>query len=328
MGRSCQTHEVIREPTTAADRARSAADLGGAGSLIAVVGPTASGKSDLAVELALRLDGEVVNADALQLYRGMDIGTAKLTPAERRGVPHHQLDVLGVTQEASVATFQRHARAAIAAIRGRGRRPILAGGSGLYVRAVLDTLDIPPTDPAVRADLEAELARVGAAALHDRLARHDPAAARAILPGNGRRIVRALEVITLTGRPFTATLPTAEYHQPTVQVGLSVPRPVLDERIERRVDRMWGAGLVAEVTGLVAEGLRSGRTASRALGYAQVLALLDGELDEAAARSDTIVATRRLARRQQSWFGRDHRIAWVNHDVTDLVEQAVRICTA
>jgi tRNA dimethylallyltransferase len=296
--------------------------------VIAIVGPTASGKSDLAVELALRLDGEVVNADAMQLYRGMDVGTAKLLPAERRGVPHHLLDVLDVREEASVAAFQRQARAAAAEIRARGRRPILAGGSGLYVRAALDELDIPPTDPAVRAGLEADLERLGAAALHARLAGLDPAAAEAILATNGRRVVRALEVIELTGRPFTATLPTLRYHRPAVQIALDVPRPVLDARIQARVDRMWRDGLVAEVTELADHhGLREGRTASRALGYAQVLAFLDGEVDERGAREATARATRRFARRQLSWFGRDRRIIRLRHDVPDLIGRAAAVVT-
>ncbi|MFN8080360.1 MAG: tRNA (adenosine(37)-N6)-dimethylallyltransferase MiaA [Kineosporiaceae bacterium] len=295
--------------------------------VIAVVGPTASGKSDLAVELALTLNGEIVNADAMQLYRGMDIGTAKLPVPERRGIPHHQLDVLDVTDEASVAAYQRQARAAIEGIRARGQRPILAGGSGLYVRAVLDELQIPPTDPAVRAELEAELEQLGVAVLHARLAEHDPAAAAAILPSNARRVVRALEVIALTNRPFTATLPTGAYHEPAIQLGLQVPRPVLDERIATRVDRMWDAGLVDETRALAEHhGLRAGRTASRALGYAQVLHLLDGELDDAAARLATVTATRRFARRQLSWFGRDGRIEWLAHDAPDLIAQAVQRC--
>jgi len=294
--------------------------------VIAVVGPTASGKSDLAVGLALALGGDVVNADAMQLYRGMDIGTAKLSPVERRGIPHHQLDVLDVRQEASVAVYQSHAREAISQIQARGRWAILAGGSGLYVRAVLDDLELPPTDPAVRARLEAELAEAGPAVLHDRLSGLDPAAAAAILPGNGRRIVRALEVIELTGRPFTATLPIGVYHRPALQIGLRVDRSVLDRRIDERVDRMWRHGLVAEVRELEERhGLREGRTASRALGYAQVLRALDGECDEDAARADTVQATRRFARRQSSWFGRDRRITWLDPDDPDLVGRALAI---
>ena len=208
--------------------------------VVAVVGPTASGKSTLAVEVALALAGEVVNADAFQLYRGMDVGTAKPPATERRGVPHHLFDVLDVTQEATVAEYQRTAAAVLDDVAHRGRHAVLVGGSGLYVRAVLDGLEIPPTDPAVRARLEAELAVVGAPALHARLAGRDPAAAAAILPTNGRRVVRALEVGELTGRPFRATMPAGSYARPAVQVGLDVPRDVLDQRIATRVDRCSG----------------------------------------------------------------------------------------
>ncbi|SDS73337.1 tRNA dimethylallyltransferase [Jiangella sp. DSM 45060] len=292
--------------------------------VVAVVGPTAAGKSDLAVDLALRLGGEVVNADSMQLYRGMDIGTAKLTLAERQGVPHHLLDLYDVTRPSTVAEFQRLAREAIDNCRARGVTPILAGGSALYVRAVLDRFEFPGTDPEVRARLEAELTTVGAAALHERLAGRDPAAAAAILPTNGRRVVRALEVIELTGRPFTATLPPREYHyDDVVQIGLDVPRDVLDERIELRVDRMWEQGLVDEVRGLEARGLREGPTASRALGYAQVLAFLAGETTEQAARDETVQLTRRFARRQHAWFGKDDRVGWVPFDADDRLERAL-----
>ena len=297
--------------------------------MIAVVGPTAVGKSDLAVELALALDGEIVNADAMQLYRGMDIGTAKLPAAQRRSVPHHLLDVLDVRDEASVAVYQRQARAALAEIAGRGRRPILVGGSGLYVRAALDVLDLPPTDPAVRARWEAELAALGSAALHARLAEVDPAAAAGILPGNGRRVVRALEVVELTGRPFSASLPREPtYVVPAVQLGLTLPRPELDERIAVRVDRMFDAGLVEEVQRLAGEGLREGRTASRALGYAQVLDLLAGRVDDAQARAATVQATRRFARRQESWFRRDPRVVWLSTGTADLVRVALQVLVA
>ncbi len=287
--------------------------------VVAIVGPTASGKSALAVDVALALGGEVVNADAFQLYRSMDVGTAKPTAAERRGVPHHLIDVLEVTQDASVAAYQRDATAVLADVSARDRSPLLVGGSGLYVRAVLDGLEIPPTDPAVRARLEAALADEGAAALHARLAAVDPAAAAAILPSNGRRIVRALEVVELTGAPFRATMPDGAYALTAVQVGLDVPRNVLDARIEARVERMWRAGLVDEVRALEARGLRGGRTAARALGYAQVLRMLDGELTDDEARADTVAATRRYARRQESWFRRDRRVVWLPHDAPDLV---------
>jgi tRNA dimethylallyltransferase len=294
-------------------------------SVIAVVGPTASGKSDLALNLAERLGGEIVNADAMQLYRGMDIGTAKVPPGERRGIAHHQLDILGVREEASVAAYQREARLDLAGIRSRRRRPILVGGSGLYVRAALDRLDIPPTDPTVRARLERELAVEGIEALHLRLWQTDPVAARAIQPRNERRVVRALEVIELTGRPFSATLPTREYQLPTITVGLLVPRPALDVRIEARVHQMWEAGLLDEVRRLDAAGLREGRTAAKALGYSQALAHLDGILSAGQAIEDTITSTRRFARRQESWFRPDQRIRWLGYDDPRLTDRALEI---
>jgi len=252
-----------------------------------------------------------VNADSMQLYRGMDIGTAKLTPAERRGVPHHLLDIWPVTQAASVSEYQLLARAAIADIQGRGRTAILVGGSGLYIRAAVDNLEFPGTDPDLRARLEQELAEVGPAALHARLAGVDPAAAAAILAGNGRRIVRALEVIELSGRPFSATLPQYESVFPALQLGIELPRPELDRRIAQRVSRMWQVGLVDEVRRLAAQGLREGRTASRALGYAQVLGYLAGEWTEQEAAAQTVLATRRFVRRQESWFRRDPRVIWI-----------------
>lgn len=292
--------------------------------VVAVVGPTATGKSELALALAHALDGEVVNADSMQLYRGMDIGTAKLPPEQRQGVPHHLLDIWEVTETASVAAYQRMARAAVDDIRSRGRVPLLVGGSGLYVRAVLDDLDFPGTDPQIRSRLEADLAEVGPEAMHARLQRVDPAAAAAILPGNGRRIVRALEVIELTGRPFTARLPQQPRSAyPSVQLALDRDRAVLDARIAARVDRMWAEGLVDEVRGLLPRGLRQGRTARAALGYQQVLAYLDGTYSEAAARAETVRATRRFARRQRSWFARDRRTVWLDADRDDLVAAAL-----
>ena len=279
--------------------------------VIAIVGPTAAGKSELSLTLAAALGGEVVNADSMQLYRGMDIGTAKLAPAERAGVAHHLLDIWPVTQDASVSEYQRLARDAIEDIRGRGRTPILVGGSGLYVRAAIDDLRFPGTDTRLRAALEAELERVGPRPLHARLAAVDPAAAAAILPGNGRRIVRALEVIELSGRPFSATLPDYKYVLPTVQIGVELPRSELDQRIADRVTRMWKLGLVDEVRRLELAGLREGRTASRALGYAQVLRFLAGEWTEDEAAAQTILATRRFVRRQESWFRRDPRVTWI-----------------
>jgi tRNA dimethylallyltransferase len=299
--------------------------------VIAVVGPTAAGKSELSLGLALALGGEVVNADSMQLYAGMDIGTAKLSPAQRRGVPHHLLDIWDVRQAASVATYQRLAREAIAGIHARGRVPVLAGGSGLYLRAALDHLEFPGTDPAVRDRLEAELATAGAGALHARLAALDPVAATAILPSNGRRIVRALEVIEVAGRPFAAVLPQYESRYAVVQLGLRVGRGELDQRIAERTARMWRAGLVDEVAVLERAGLREGRTASRALGYAQVLRFLAGEYDEDEARAQTILATRRFARRQEAWFRRDPRVSWLAADTRDadtLLGAALAACGA
>jgi tRNA dimethylallyltransferase len=286
--------------------------------VVAVVGPTATGKTALAVELALRFGGEVVNADSMQLYRGMDVGTAKPDAAERRGVPHHLLDLWPVTQAASVAEYARAARAEVDRLRAAGVLPLLVGGSGLYVRAVLDDLDIPGTDPVVRARLAAELEEAGPAALHARLAAVDPAAAAAVLPSNGRRIVRALEVVELTGGPFRATLPEPRPHYPAVVVGLDREPAELDARVAQRVDRMWAAGLVAEVEALVGEGLREGPTASRALGYAQVLAQLDGALTADEARERTVTATRRFVRRQRSWFRRDPATTWLDAARPDL----------
>ena len=292
--------------------------------IVAVVGATASGKSDLALDLAEALGGEIVNTDAMQVYRGMDIGTAKLPLAERRGIPHHLLDLLDVTEPATVAEFQRWARAAIAECRGRGVVPVLVGGSALYTRAILDEFDFPGTDTEVRARYDAALVELGAEALHRRLAEVDPAAAASILPTNGRRIVRALEVIEITGRPFTATLPAPTYADPrTVQIGVDIDRDTLDARIAARVGRMWDQGFVEEVRRLAAAGLREGLTANRALGYRQVLAFLDGELTEAEAREQTITGTRRFARRQDSWFRKDARITWVRYDDPARVEQAL-----
>ncbi|MEV4474504.1 tRNA (adenosine(37)-N6)-dimethylallyltransferase MiaA [Nonomuraea salmonea] len=289
--------------------------------VIAVVGPTAAGKSDLAVDLALRLGGECVNADSMQLYRGMDIGTAKLTPAERRGVPHHLLDIWDVTVTASVAEYQKLARAVFDAV----EVPVLVGGSGLYVRAAIDDLEFPGTEPEIRARLEAELAERGPAPLYERLREQDPAAAAAILPTNGRRVVRALEVIELSGRPFSATMPSYDAVYPSVQIGVEVPRPVLDERIELRVERMWAAGLVDEVRTLLGQGLAEGRTASRALGYAQVVKFLEGEWSEEQAKAETVRLTRRFARRQESWFRRDPRVRWLAYDAPDLLERSLAL---
>ena len=296
--------------------------------VVAVVGATATGKSGLALDLAERLDGEVVNADSMQLYRGMDIGTAKLPAAERRGVPHHLLDVLDVTEESTLAAYQSAARAAIADIRGRGRMPVLAGGSGLYVRAALDELEIPPADPQVRARLEARSAAGEDDALREELRRVDPAAAEAIQDNNIRRIIRALEVVEITGRPFSATAPTKTYVRPSVVIGLRDDWDALTGRIERRVEQMWADGLLDEVRYLESLGLRRGRTASRAIGYAQALGELDGEMTQAEAVASTQAASRRYARRQESWLRPDPRVQWLDAAAPDLLEQAVALVAA
>lgn len=299
---------------------------GAAQPVIAVVGPTGSGKSDLAVELALALNGEVVNADAMQFYRGMDIGTAKISPAERRGVPHHLLDILDVTEEASVADFQQMARDVIDDIHGRGKRAILAGGSGLYIRSALDVLEFPGTDPDVRHRLESEMAQQGPAAMLARLQAVDPVSASRL--GDERRIVRALEVHELTGRPFSSFMPTREYFRPAVQIGLAVDRDLLKQRLAHRVHRMVEAGLIEEVRRLDAAGLRRGRTAPRALGYAQFLRVIDGESDIPGAAEETIVATRQFARRQLTWFRADPRIHWLDWEHPRLLEEAVKVAAA
>ena len=278
--------------------------------MIGVVGATATGKSDLAIALAERLHGEVVGADASQLYRGMDIGTAKVPPDERRGIPHHQIDVLEVTEEATVAAYQRHVRADVEDVLARRALPLVVGGSGLYVRAALDRLEIPPTDPGVRAASRPAPSAEGTAALFALLQDTDPGAAAAIEPNNTRRIVRALEVVELTGRPFSATMPTREFVRPTLVVGLRLDRDTLDRRIERRTRRMFELGLVEETRALVPLGLREGRTASRAVGYAQALAVIDRAMTTDDAVADTALRTRRLVRRQESWFRADPRIHW------------------
>ena len=292
--------------------------------VIAVVGPTGSGKSDLGVQLALALDGEVINADAMQFYRGMDIGTAKITPAERRGVPHHLLDTMDVTEEASVSAFQQDCRAIIDDIHGRGKRAILVGGSGLYVRAALDVLEFPGTDPAVRKELEDEAAGNGLSVLMERLRAVDPVSAGRL--GDARRIIRALEVHRLTGRPFSSFMPVREYVRPAVQIGLDVDRELLRERLAVRVHRMVDAGLLEEVRTLDGAGLRRGKTASRALGYAQFLRVLDGGSDTATAAEETIVATRQFARRQLTWFRADPRITWLDWQDPDLIAKAAVLC--
>lgn len=289
--------------------------------VLAVVGATAAGKSELALALAERLGGEIINTDSMQIYRGMDIGTAKLPVAERRGIPHHLLDLLEPSEPVTVAQFQQWAREVIADCHQRGVIPVLVGGSALYTRAILDVFEFPGTDPALRAKWEQRLAEVGANALHEELRALDPQAAEQVLPGNTRRVVRALEVIELTGKPFTAALPQHTYFYPGAQqIGISIDRPTLDARIAARVEQMWDAGLVGEVRGLLDHGLAQSRTASRALGYSQILRHLAGEINEAEAREQTITGTRRFARRQDSWFLKDPRINWVAHDDPERFE--------
>jgi tRNA dimethylallyltransferase len=295
---------------------------------VAIVGPTGTGKSQLALEAAERLGGEIVNADAMQLYRGMDIGTAKLPVAARRGVAHHQLDVLDVTETATVAEYQRAAAGDVEAIAGRGAVPVVVGGSMLYIQALLDDWSFPATDPGVRSRWDQRLAEVGSAALHAELAETDPAAATAIRPTDGRRIVRALEVVELTGRPFAASAPAIGAPRwDTTIIGLDCDTALLDERLAARTDTMFLNGLVDEVTMLLERGLRDGVTAGRALGYAQVIAALDSgggaaALDE--ARQQTFVGTRRYVRRQRSWFRRDHRIHWLDAAAERLVEAVLQ----
>ena len=289
--------------------------------VVAVVGPTAAGKSELGVSLARALGGEVVNADSMQLYRGMDIGTAKLSESERGGIAHHLLDIWPVTRTATAADYQSLCRGVIGELRAEGRTPVLVGGSGLYLRAALDELDFPGTDPELRASLEDELARDGARALHARLTALDPQAATRMEPTNGRRVVRALEVVTMTGS-MPGALRCYDAHYATTYLG--VDRPDLAERIAVRVDRMWTRGLVEEVRGLAGEGLRVGVTASRALGYAQVLGTLDDRWDEQQARALTVTATRRFARRQRAWFRRDPRVHWLEPD-RPLLAQALAL---
>jgi tRNA dimethylallyltransferase len=292
--------------------------------IVAIVGPTASGKTSLSLDLAQALGGEVVNTDAMQVYRGMDIGTAKLPLAERRGIPHHLLDTLEVRDPATVAEFQGWARAAIASLRERGATPVLVGGSALYTRAILDRFEFPGTDPVVRARLEVELAEVGSPALHARLRELDPVAADRIEVENGRRVVRALEVIEITGAPFSANLPVQEYVDPhTVQLGVAIDREVLDERIAVRVRQMFDDGLLDEVERLLGEGLAEGRTAALAIGYRQAIAVLAGEMTVEEAIERTSVATRQFARRQLAWWRNDPRITWLQYDDPERVAKAL-----
>ena len=282
-------------------------------SLIFVVGATATGKSATALDIAERINGEIVNADSMQLYRGMDIGTAKLSVSEHRGITHHLLDTLEVTEDSSVASYQSSARAIIDALLAENKNVIVVGGTGLYVKAILDELEFPATDPEVRAKIAAEAERLGATIMHERLGKLDPAAAAAIPQENVRRVVRALEVIELTGKPFTAHLPKGgQSRYPFArQFGLVMDRENLRERIDMRVEKMWSEGFVDEVRGLIPRGLREGKTARAALGYAQILSFLDGQMSEDEAKEETKRATRQYARRQETWFSRDERITWL-----------------
>jgi tRNA dimethylallyltransferase len=282
--------------------------------LLVVCGATATGKSQLAISLAQHFDGEIVNADSMQIYRGMDIGTAKLSVEEREGIVHHLLDVLDVNQDSTVAWYQSAARAAITDIHARGKCAIVVGGTGLYIKSILDELNFPDTDPAVRKNLEKELESIGLNALFERLEKLDPAAAIAIDRANSRRVIRALEVIEITGKPFTANLPreASTRYPDAAQFGLVMDREKLNERISARVDRMWDEGFVSEVETLLGRGFKDGRTAQLALGYSQIIAYLDGRISQDEAREDTKRATRQYARRQETWFSRDARITWIS----------------
>jgi tRNA dimethylallyltransferase len=289
-------------------------------SLIIICGPTATGKSELALDVATEFNGEIVNADSMQLYRGMDIGTAKLPVAERRAIPHHLLDILDVSEDASVAKYQEEARHVIDEILGRGKCAILVGGTGLYIKAVIDEMNFPETNPEIRKKLEDDAEEIGAAGLYLRLQSLDPEAAAAIEPANTRRIIRALEVIELTGQPYSANLPSdsSARYPDALHIGLAMERSSLAPRIEARVHKMWKLGLVGEVENLIAQGLLKANTAQRAIGYAQVISFLAGDISEDQAIEETIVATRQYVRRQETWFKRDQRIQWISEDVSRL----------
>lgn len=299
--------------------------------LVALVGPTGTGKSDLALHLAEQIAhrggrAEIVNADSMQLYRGMNIGTAKLSVEERRGVEHHMLDVLSPREESTAAEYQKNARPVIESIQARGAVPILVGGSMLYVAAVLNTFDFPGRDEDLRAELEADLETLGSRRLHQRLEQLDAQAAARIDPANGRRVVRALEIVISTGQPFAAALPDQpESWQPVLEIGLNSERSHLTERLAQRVAKMWRLGLVDEAQALIEEGLREGKTASRAIGYSQALGQLDGRLSEQEAQNETTMLTQRYARRQMSWFRRDERIHWLDYRDENYLSAATEL---
>lgn len=288
--------------------------------LIIICGATATGKSDLAVALAQEIDGEIINADSMQLYRGMDIGTAKLSLEERQGIPHHLLDILDVNQDASVASYQSLARSVIDEIGNRGKSAIIVGGTGLYIKSILDEMNFPETDPAIRKRLEGESIEYGTSHLYSRLENLDPKAAAAIEASNTRRIIRALEVIEATGDLYSANLPTdiSLRYPEALHFGLSMDREKLAPRIKERSEKMFKNGLVAEVESLIDLGLREGTTAQRAIGYAQVIEHLDGSLTLEEALESTITATRQYVRRQETWFKRDARIQWIGEDISRL----------
>jgi len=295
--------------------------------LVVIAGATATGKSDLAVELAKKIGGEIVNADSMQLYRGMDIGTAKLTQDERRGISHHLLDLVDVSTDVNVAWYQEQARSVIDQLLAQGIPAIVVGGTGFYIKAILDDLNFPDTDPAVREKLTLEAEKIGGDALHKRLGILDPAAAAAIPRENVRRVIRALEVIEITGKPFTANLPreNSTKYPDALQFGLTMDRELLDLRVDKRVEKMFEKGLVAEVEQLIGQGLLEGKTARAALGYAQVISMLAGDISLEQAISETKLATRQYIRRQETWFRRDQRISWLDSDSNRLetIEKAI-----
>ena len=281
--------------------------------VIVICGATATGKSDIALDIAEQIGAEIINADSMQLYAGMDIGTAKLSVGQRRGIPHHLLDVLSVKQDSTVAWYQQLAREQISEIHSRNQHAVLVGGTGLYIKAVLDDLNFPDTNPEVRTRLESEAEEYGADSLFARLQELDPAAALAIDRANTRRIIRALEVIEITGKPFTANLPREDSSRfpDALQFGLVMEREHLRERIDLRVEKMWEQGFVAEVDALIADGILEGSTAQRALGYSALIAMRAGDMTEEEAKEETKRSTRQYARRQETWFSRDARIQWI-----------------
>jgi len=282
-------------------------------SLIIICGATATGKSDLAVALAQQIKAEVINADSMQLYKGMDIGTAKLSLVERSGVAHHLIDVLDIKEEANVSWYQSLAREKIDELIGAGKKVVVVGGTGLYIKSILDDLNFPDTDPVIRQQITDEAEKVGNDVMHQKLAKLDPAAALAIPKENIRRIIRALEVIELTGKPFTANLPRQESskYPSAKQFGLVLDRENLDEKIDKRVEQMWAKGFAREVLQLMNQGLALATTAKMALGYSQIMSYLNGECDEEFAKTETKRVTRAYARRQETWFSRDERINWL-----------------